>query len=251
MTKTEMLALSVIIISALCIGWMLSEYKANDVIKSIIAHTQYTMEEMRSVMEEQQHETRQLRVASQLYADILTAQKLAEQAQKPEMPKGWVALDTGIGANTLKRLVATTLKKNKVYSKNMEELLLYTAAVETAMGNQFFQMKGGPARGIFQMEPVTEKHVRKWMEKQDAYKDFANLPNDAMLLNLDFQIMAASAYYTMRTKGKLPDWQNPDAVWDTYKKHWNSTLGATTRDFAEVRVACLLPYMAEKHNEVK
>lgn len=44
------------------------------------------------------------------------------------------------------------------------ELLLLTCAAESAMGKYIMQV-GGPARGIFQMEPNTEKDIwENWLK---------------------------------------------------------------------------------------
>lgn len=52
-------------------------------------------------------------------------------------------------------LIIWTLKYFDLYSQAAVNLLLGTAAVESDFGTYLRQIGGGPARGIFQMEPPT------------------------------------------------------------------------------------------------
>lgn len=51
------------------------------------------------------------------------------------------------------------------HNKDMAFLLLETAATESCMGSYLYQLSKGPARGIFQVEPYTEKDTLNWLKK--------------------------------------------------------------------------------------
>lgn len=59
----------------------------------------------------------------------------------------------------LELLVRDTLGAIGLESENAVRLLLGTCAQESAMGRYRRQLGGGPARGIFQMEPATQRDI--------------------------------------------------------------------------------------------
>lgn len=71
--------------------------------------------------------------------------------------------ETMINPGQLRNLVVTTLKSLEPeipYSDAAVELIMLTAAVESNLGTYITQV-GGPAKGIFQMEPATELDIWK------------------------------------------------------------------------------------------
>ena len=56
---------------------------------------------------------------------------------------------------TLKALITSVLKELGLHSDNAVNLLMGTAAQESHLGKYRKQIGGGPALGIFQMEPAT------------------------------------------------------------------------------------------------
>ena len=61
--------------------------------------------------------------------------------------------------NQLRELIITpALSKLQLYSKDAEELLIFTCAVESDGGTYLKQIKG-PALGIYQMEPRTYNDI--------------------------------------------------------------------------------------------
>ena len=56
---------------------------------------------------------------------------------------------------TLRNLITSVLKELNLHSDNAVNLLMGTAAQESHLGKYRKQMGGGPALGIFQMEPAT------------------------------------------------------------------------------------------------
>ena len=65
----------------------------------------------------------------------------------------------GINPEDLRRLISDVLQRVGLYSPEAVSLLLGTAAVESGLGHRLYQLAGGPARGIYQMEPATEESL--------------------------------------------------------------------------------------------
>lgn len=141
----------------------------------------------------------------------------------------------------LKRLIETTLNimGTKYSTKEAIDLLMLTAAQESHCGEYLFQIGGGPARGIFQMEPdtVQDLYENYFPRKPALYKtiiDFScgRFLDLDMICNIAYQIAMARANY-WRVSEPLP---KKDAYGDkleyvlklaTYwKKHWNTELGS-------------------------
>jgi hypothetical protein len=115
-------------------------------------------------------------------------------------------------------------------------LLLSTAAVESGLQN-VRQIGGGPARGVFQMEPSTAKDMHAWLLRDpkraqvvvsrcgvEVYTD------QALSLNMVFQIFLARTVFYVRDHKPLPDIHDVEAQWATYKQHYNTAGGATTHE---------------------
>ena len=66
----------------------------------------------------------------------------------------------------LREMIQFVLMKYDLYSRNAEELLMLTAACESNLGHYFKQLGGGPALGIFQVEPATYD----WMQTKTMIK---------------------------------------------------------------------------------
>lgn len=62
---------------------------------------------------------------------------------------------------TLKALITSVLKELGLHSDNAVNLLMGTAAQESHLGKYRKQIGGGPALGIFQMEPATFNDIVK------------------------------------------------------------------------------------------
>ena len=68
----------------------------------------------------------------------------------------------GINPEDLLRLISEVLRGIDLYSPEAVSLLLGTAAVESGLWHRLYQLAGGPARGIYQMEPATEESL--WLD---------------------------------------------------------------------------------------
>lgn len=141
----------------------------------------------------------------------------------------------------LKNLIITVLKAFGRYSEQAVDLLMLTAAQESHCGKFIRQIGGGPALGIFQMEPATLNDI---MDNYVRYRE--KLAADIVLFltrqslemnlagNLLFQIVTARVHY-MRVPDPIPvreAFRTQDdyvmALARYWKQHWNTELGAGT-----------------------
>lgn len=135
-------------------------------------------------------------------------------------------------------IVKPSLNDLVLYSKDAEELLVFTCAVESG-GGTYIKQVNGVALGIYQMEPAT--HTDIWI-------NFINFhPSICMKLSLNFAVHTQSEdrliydlryatamcrlhYY--RNKEKLPSHQDENAIWEYYKKFYNTPLGKAKKEEA-------------------
>lgn len=130
--------------------------------------------------------------------------------------------------NQLRKLISDVLFELGKCSEQAVNLLMGTAAQESALGKYWFQIKG-PALGIFQMEPATEF---------DIWENFINLSGKTKMVmselgyqcpdtkrlqfDLRYQIIMARLHY-LRVKEALPsDLQGMARYW---KKYYNTEFG--------------------------
>lgn len=126
--------------------------------------------------------------------------------------------------------VGRSLKRRNLYSPAALNLVLGTAAQESAFGTYLRQKGGGPAIGVFQMEPATFDWLRqKFMPK---YNEFvARFSPSAMEGDLDFAAFMCRLRY-LAVPESLPDENDLPALALYYKKYYNTIHGkATTEQF--------------------
>ena len=127
------------------------------------------------------------------------------------------------------------------YSKDAAFLLLCTAAVESNCGHKIKQ-DNGPALGIWQMEPDTHGDINfncdalidedsEMRDKQDSLYMPYNVETNTggMLVNPMYACFMARLKYSMDSAA-LPDHNDIKAVYDYYKRIYNTPLGASTYD---------------------
>jgi hypothetical protein len=136
----------------------------------------------------------------------------------------------------LRRLIKEVLEPINLYSKEAEELLMLTAAQESKLGTYIYQLGKGPARGIFQMEPHTEKDlfthfISHRHNLNMSVAEYDTVDEDDLSFNLAYQIVMARIHY-LRVKEPLPNQNNIEAIAKYWKRYWNTYLGAGTIDEA-------------------
>ncbi len=113
-----------------------------------------------------------------------------------------------------------------LYSVDAEELLVATMAHESK-GGMYLHQVGGPALGLFQMEPST--HDDLW--NRATVKNFLSnkKTSDHMMWDLQYAVIMARLFYFC-TPNAMPPSHDTEAIWKIYKQKWNTTLGAATRN---------------------
>ena len=134
------------------------------------------------------------------------------------------------------REVLRHLEPEIPYSEAAVELLMLTAAQESGLGKYLVQLKG-PARGIYQVEPATERHVLDTLKSKHpvlyAKLMSFNAPADGQGTNEDRDMVFNLAYATALSRvnywlkpGPIPSRPGDQAAY--YKKYWNTPLGKAT-----------------------
>jgi len=140
-----------------------------------------------------------------------------------------------ISPNDLRRVISDSLKVVPGwYSRSAVNLLMMTSAAETHCGENLFQI-GGPALGIYQMEPATHNDIVSHMG--DRYQWMVPDP-ERLAYDLRYATLMARADY-WRFPEPLPDADDIVPLALLYKKRWNTGAGKARVDLA---VECYLRY---------
>lgn len=138
-------------------------------------------------------------------------------------------------------LIERTLKNMELYSESATNLLLGTAAQESHFGTYLRQLGGGPALGVFQMEPETEidiwnNYLRYRISRDIMVTRIAGVtgPSVAALeANLIYQIVMARLHYK-RIKDPFPPPKDIDGLARYWDQHYNrNPLAGTEEEFIE------------------
>ncbi len=120
------------------------------------------------------------------------------------------------------------------YSMAAENLLLGTCAQESEMGLYIHQTNGGPAQGIFQMEPETETDI--WanflyfrLELSDRINDLlpAKIPGPHLIGNLYYAAAMCRTHY-YRQPESLPSEDDVAGLAYMWKRGYNTSKGKGT-----------------------
>lgn len=129
------------------------------------------------------------------------------------------------------------LSGRELGGEDAEELLLFTAVHESGGLRFRRQLSGGPALGLYQMEPATHDDI--WMhflssrpELDGAMREMftpADGSLDASLLEIDDGYATAMArVHYLRARQVLPPAGSPDAQAAYWKRNYNTTAGRGT-----------------------
>lgn len=147
-------------------------------------------------------------------------------------------------------VIRPTLNRLDMWSDAAEKLLLGTAAHESCCG-EFLHQVGGPALGIYQIEPATHKDV--WdnflryksglmLKIQDMIpssqrvhigtngaliKPLSAGSNELLITDLSYATAIARIIY-LRAPTRLPDADDLTGIAEYWKKHYNTPLGKGT-----------------------
>lgn len=138
-----------------------------------------------------------------------------------------------MNANQLRTFVIRpVLEHLDLWSQAAENLILGTAAQESGCGEYLAQLGGGPALGIYQMEPATHDDIlQNFVRFKPALAARlaelkANYPieEDQLVSNLAYATAMCRLHY-LRVKEPLPDADNVDNMARYWKKYYNTELG--------------------------
>jgi hypothetical protein len=124
-----------------------------------------------------------------------------------------------------------------MYSKAAVELMVFTCAAESNGGTYLKQIKG-PAVGIYQMEPATYNDIwARFIRKRgdiglllSSQFDVFKLPDETrMIYDLNFATAMARIHYA-RVPLSLPEAGDDEAIWEYYKKYYNTPAGKAQRE---------------------
>lgn len=136
-------------------------------------------------------------------------------------------------------ILVPTLSALQLYSTDAEELLVFTMATESNGGYLLAQVKG-PALGVFQMEPNTYTDIwQNYIKNRSALLSLIAINFEApriplperMVYDLKYATVMARIHY-LRVKEDLPKAGDLDAMWDYYKKYYNTPLGKAKKEKA-------------------
>lgn len=136
---------------------------------------------------------------------------------------------------TIRNLITSVLKEIGLYSDNAVNLLMGTAAQESRLGKYRKQIGGGPALGIFQMEPATfndivNNYLRYKPELAAKIERAASVSRFKAedIENNDLLAICMARVHYLRVKKAIPgDLEG----WATYwKRYYNTPLGKGTEE---------------------
>lgn len=125
---------------------------------------------------------------------------------------------------------------NKYNTRAARQLLMVTAAQESHCGYYAKQVKG-PAHGLYQMEPPTlndlyENYLEFHSSKRDLVESFniGVVSEKVELVGNNYYATAIARMQYYRDDQPMPEFGDRDAMWEFYKRVWNTHLGAATRE---------------------
>ena len=131
----------------------------------------------------------------------------------------------------LRHIIRPTLTSMGMHSEPAERLLLCTALVESNL-EWLRQHGGGPALGVYQIEPATARDVfYRYLGPREALKakiePFMTLQpvNEQLVTNLAFATAMARVRYWMMPEA-LPGADDGEGLAAYWKRHYNTALGA-------------------------
>jgi hypothetical protein len=131
-------------------------------------------------------------------------------------------------------VIRATLQPMGLWSIEAEELLIGTAAHESQLGRYIVQV-GGPALGVFQMEPATYWDIyrtflafdRKLLSRIDGIVPMTGRTAEHMITDLRYAcVMARLKYY--RVAEALPAASDLNGQARYWKQHYNTPKGRGT-----------------------
>ncbi|RCK32479.1 hypothetical protein TH9_12140 [Thalassospira xiamenensis] len=138
-------------------------------------------------------------------------------------------------------VIRPVLTATGMWSAAAENLLMGTAAQESACGKYLRQLGDGPARGVFQMEPATLDDIyanylayRPDLQGAvDAYLIMSMSKADNLTVNLAYAALMCRVHYRRRPEN-LPDANDVRGLAAYWKRFYNTVHGkGAEQEFVE------------------
>lgn len=139
-------------------------------------------------------------------------------------------------------IIQPVLDDFKLNSESAQNLLLGTCAQESAFGTYLHQMEGGPALGIYQMEPTTHADIIKnyivYHPEIDTklalnFGPIQHIYPQRLIGDLWYATIFARLHY-YRVSEPLPDANDIEGLAHYWKNHYNTKAGkGTPEEFIE------------------
>jgi len=137
----------------------------------------------------------------------------------------------------LRQLIQAVLTPLNLYSAQAEELLMATCANESNLGFYRTQAKGGPGKGIFQIETSDFNDIwTNYLAFHPTLADGVKAFNYGVIgaaqdlaTNDRYSIALARVHY-LRCPGVLPAATDLTAIWQYYKQYYNTPNGGAIED---------------------
>lgn len=135
-------------------------------------------------------------------------------------------------------VIKPTLDHLNMWSQSAENLLLGIAAQESHMGTFLKQLGSGPALGIYQMEPATEKDIWDNFLKYrpslmvrvvDLAPSVLNAVGSSLIMSLSYAT-AMARIHLYRDSEPLPNAYDVQGMAAYWKRVYNTHLGAGTEE---------------------
>lgn len=136
----------------------------------------------------------------------------------------------------LVEIIRPTLYALELPGQAAEALVLGTAMAESGCGTYLRQLGGGPALGIYQMEPATHDDLWKnWLRYRPELTDrvermlgaYPTEKSAALIGNLYYATAMCRLHYR-RQPQPLPAWDDAEGLAKYWKKYYNTHLGKGT-----------------------
>ena len=131
--------------------------------------------------------------------------------------------------NACRLMIDEAMTRYKLPTSESAARLLCMIAGHESGGFCYVHQLGGPALGLFQMEPLTFQDVSEYCARKD-YLD-GELPSIPSRLIFDAHFAAAMArVFFLRIPEPLPDPDHITALANYAKRYWNTWQGKATPD---------------------
>ncbi len=165
--------------------------------------------------------------------DLPKGSRESARGQTSGVLRGNYGGDCMIDKGQLRKIIKDVLEPVGLYSQVGSDLLMGTSAQESHLGT-YWEQVGGPALGIFQMEPATHDDI--WLNYLRYHSDivlkigltFEDVQDHKKLkYDLSYQILMCRIHY-LRQPAALPQPGFLPSLAAYYKEYYNTPLGKGT-----------------------